>query len=140
MIDYVYSSEGITADQLRGFFVGWANPPSPEVHLQLLQRSDKIVLALDTTSGVVIGFITAITDRCLRHTFRFWKYCPHISISGLEKRSRRKCWSNYESITWLICFVTQTYNHFMSSLECGAQQECFSVIMINRLALNNARF
>jgi ribosomal protein S18 acetylase RimI-like enzyme len=65
MIDYIHSSEGITADQLHGFFVGWPNPPSPEVHLQLLQKSDEVVLALDTTSGNVIGFITAITDRVL---------------------------------------------------------------------------
>jgi ribosomal protein S18 acetylase RimI-like enzyme len=65
MINYVYSSEGITADQLHGFFVGWPNPPSPEVHLQLLQKSDEVILAVDTSSGEIIGFITAITDRVL---------------------------------------------------------------------------
>ena len=36
MIEYVYSVEEITAAQLHGFFVGWPNPPSPEVHLELL--------------------------------------------------------------------------------------------------------
>ena len=65
MIDYVYSSEGITAAQLHGFFVGWPNPPSPEAHPQLLQKSDEVILAVDTSSGKVIGFITAITDRVL---------------------------------------------------------------------------
>ncbi len=65
MIDYVYSSEGITANQLHGFFVGWPNPPSPEVHLQLLQKSDEVILAVDSSNGKIIGFITAITDRVL---------------------------------------------------------------------------
>ena len=65
MIDYVYSSEGITANQLQGFFVGWTNPPSPEVHLQLIQKSDEVILAIDSSSGKIIGFITAITDRVL---------------------------------------------------------------------------
>ncbi len=65
MIDYLYSVEGISADQLQRFFVGWLNPPSPEMHLRLLQQSDEIVLARDTTTGKIVGFITAITDRVL---------------------------------------------------------------------------
>ena len=39
--------EGLRADQLQGFFVGWPNPPSPETHLKLLTKSDEIVLAVD---------------------------------------------------------------------------------------------
>ena len=65
MIDYIHSPEGITADQLHGFFVDWPNPPSPEVHLQLLHKSDEVVLAVDTLSGNIVGFITAITDHVL---------------------------------------------------------------------------
>jgi ribosomal protein S18 acetylase RimI-like enzyme len=64
-IEYIYSAEGITANQLHGFFVGWTNPPSPETHLELLKNSDEVVLAVDTESGNVIGFITAITDNVL---------------------------------------------------------------------------
>lgn len=64
-IEYVDSLDGIKADQLHGFFVGWINPPNPEKHLELLKSSDEVVLALDTENGNVIGFITAITDNVL---------------------------------------------------------------------------
>jgi len=65
MIDYLYSAKEISADQLHGFFVGWPNPPSRKTHLRLLEQSDEVVLAQDTSSGVIVGFITAITDGVL---------------------------------------------------------------------------
>ena len=65
MIDYLYSAKEISADQLHGFFVGWPNPPSREIHLRLLQQSDEVVLAQDTSNGTIVGFITAITDGVL---------------------------------------------------------------------------
>ncbi len=49
-------------DHLRGFFVGWPNPPSPETHLKVLQGSDEVVLAVDDYTGDLVGFITALTD------------------------------------------------------------------------------
>ena len=76
MIEYTGSVEGISEDQLQGFFVGWPNPPSPEVHIQMLQRSDKVVLAVDTTSGMVVGFITAITDGVLAAYIPFLEVLP----------------------------------------------------------------
>lgn len=64
MITYTDSLENISVEQLSGgFFVSWPNPPSPEVHLSILQRSYKIWLALDDNQ--VIGFISAISDGVL---------------------------------------------------------------------------
>ena len=65
MIDYLFSAKEISADQLHGFFVGWPNPPSRETHLLLLQQSDEIVLAQDTSSDAIVGFITVISDGVL---------------------------------------------------------------------------
>ncbi len=65
MISYTDSLTGIEATNLRGFFVGWPNPPSPETHLRLLQNSDHIVLAVDEETGNAVGFITAISDGVL---------------------------------------------------------------------------
>lgn len=65
MIVYRDSVERITPDQLRGFFVGWPKPPSPETHLKILKNSDHIVLAIDDEGGNVVGFITAISDGVL---------------------------------------------------------------------------
>lgn len=62
MIDYRTALDGITADQLHGFFVGWPDPPAPATHLRILQGSVAIVLALDETTGQVVGFINAIGD------------------------------------------------------------------------------
>jgi ribosomal protein S18 acetylase RimI-like enzyme len=65
MISYLDSAEGITSDQLDGFFVGWPDPPSPATHAKLLVSSDYIVLAVDDETGNVVGFITAISDGVL---------------------------------------------------------------------------
>lgn len=67
MISYTDSIDGITPDQLRGFFKDWGWPayPSPETHLRLLQGSDFVLLAIDTDSDRVVGYITAISDGVL---------------------------------------------------------------------------
>jgi ribosomal protein S18 acetylase RimI-like enzyme len=74
MISYTASVAGLTPGQLRGFFVGWPNPPSPETHLKLLIGSEHIVLAVDSEIGKVVGFITAITDGVLS------AYIPHLEV------------------------------------------------------------
>jgi len=63
MIEYTSDLGGITSDQLDGpFFVGWADPPSPQRHLEILAGSDHVVLAIHQPAGRIIGFVNAITD------------------------------------------------------------------------------
>ena len=51
-VQYTESLAGIEASQLTGgFFVDWPNPPSPEMHLRLLQGSSHTVLAIDERPG-----------------------------------------------------------------------------------------
>ena len=64
-ITYQSDLQGITADRLQGFFVGWPHPPSPATHLRILQRSDYIELAVDAATGQVVGFVNAISDGVL---------------------------------------------------------------------------
>lgn len=73
-ITYTSSLYGITPDHLQGFFSGWPNPPSLETHLNILQGSDEVVLALDGSSGNVVGFITAITDKVIS------AFIPHLEV------------------------------------------------------------
>jgi len=61
-IEYRASLDGIAANDLQGFFVGWRSPRSPEEHLQILAGSDRVVLAVEGDSGRVVGFATALTD------------------------------------------------------------------------------
>ncbi len=74
MTAYADSTDGISPDKLRGFFVGWPNPPAPETHLRILNGSDAVVLARDDATGAVVGFITAISDgvSCA--------YIPHLEV------------------------------------------------------------
>lgn len=74
MIAYTNSLDGITADKLHGFFVGWPNPPTPETHLRILQGSAHFILAIDNETGQVVGFITAISDDISA------AYIPHLEV------------------------------------------------------------
>lgn len=73
-ITYTESLDGIEPQDLDGFFVGWPSPPSPEAHLRLLNGSDHAILAIDETTGRVVGFITAISDGVLS------AYIPHLEV------------------------------------------------------------
>ncbi len=83
MIEYVDSPNGITAEQLSGFFVGWPNPPSPETHLRLLHESDQVVLAIDSGDGRVVGFITAISDGVLSAYITLLEVLPEYQRHGM---------------------------------------------------------
>ncbi|MBI5668338.1 MAG: GNAT family N-acetyltransferase [Chloroflexi bacterium] len=73
-MSYTTSLDAITPDKLRGFFVGWPNPPTPETHLRILQGSSHVILALDDATGSVVGFITAISDGVSS------AYIPHLEV------------------------------------------------------------
>ncbi len=77
MIAYHDTPEGVTPDQLVGFFVGWSNPPLPATHLRILRGSAAVVLAVDEATGAVVGFVTAISDgvSCA--------YIPHLEVLPL---------------------------------------------------------
>ena len=62
MIIYQEFTEGIAPRHLTGFFEGWRKPLTAEQHLKVLGNSDHIVLAIDSESKNVVGFITALTD------------------------------------------------------------------------------
>ena len=58
---YQDTTDGIRPGDLQGFFVGWHKRPSPETHVEILERSDFRILAISDDRRVV-GFVTAITD------------------------------------------------------------------------------
>ena len=81
-VRYSESVESLTPDSLQGFFVGWPNKPSTEVHLQLLQKSDHRVIALNK-NNVVIGFITAVTDGVLSGYIPLLEVLPDYQGNGI---------------------------------------------------------
>jgi ribosomal protein S18 acetylase RimI-like enzyme len=80
---YVDSPESVSPHQLQGFFVGWPNPPSPEKHRELLEKSDVCLLAMDETTSMVVGFITAITDHVLSAYIPLLEVLPSYQGQGI---------------------------------------------------------
>ena len=89
MIKYTTSVDGITADQLKGFFAGWPSPPSPETHLALLRGSSRVVLAR-TSEGRVVGFVTAISDGVMNAHIPLLEVLPEFQRQGIGTELMRK--------------------------------------------------
>jgi ribosomal protein S18 acetylase RimI-like enzyme len=90
MISYLESAAGIHPGQLEGFFVGWADPPSPEAHLELLKSSDHVVLALDGENDQVVGYITAIGDGVLAAYVPLLEVLPAFQGRGIGSELVRR--------------------------------------------------
>ncbi len=83
MITYTDSLDGITAEKLNGFFIGWPNPPKPDAHLRILKGSTHIILAIDDQSGNVVGFMNAITDGVLNAFIPLLEVLPSHQHQGI---------------------------------------------------------
>lgn len=95
---YVDSCESVLPHQLQGFFVGWPNPPSPEKHRELLERSDMCVLAINETTTMVVGFITAITDHVLSAYIPLLEVLPAYQGQGIGTELVRRMISNLNNL------------------------------------------
>jgi len=83
MIEYSYSAETVTPNQLTGFFVGWPNPPSPETHLKILKAAYAIVLARDSETARIVGFVNAISDGILTAYLPLLEVLPEYQKRGI---------------------------------------------------------
>jgi ribosomal protein S18 acetylase RimI-like enzyme len=85
MITYTQDAADIGPHQLAGFFNGWPKAPSPEEHLRLLNGSGHVVLALDDAAGMVVGFVTAVTDGVLAAYVPFLEVLPAYRGRGIAR-------------------------------------------------------
>lgn len=83
-MDVKRTLDGISPEQLRGFFVGWPNPPSPHTFRRLLAGSSNIALALD--GNEVVGFITAISDGVLSAYIPLLEVKPEYQGRGIGRK------------------------------------------------------
>ncbi len=72
VIRYQGSVDGVTAQQLKGFFVGWPTHPEPQTHLRILHNSSHVWLAF--AGDNCVGFINALTDSV------FYAYIPLLEV------------------------------------------------------------
>lgn len=84
-MQYKYNLDDISSDMLKGFFVDWPNPPSPQTHYKLLENSSKVVIAIDEEFKQVVGFITAISDGVLSAYIPFLEVLPAYKNRGIGK-------------------------------------------------------
>ena len=96
MIRYVETLDGITADQLGGFFEGWRRPVSPDEHLAAMAGSDEIVLAVEEETGKVVGFITAINDDVLSAHIPLLEVLPPYRSRGIGTELLRRMLAQLE--------------------------------------------
>jgi len=96
-MEYTNKIEKITADMLcseseGGFFVGWPNPPSPEVHLEILRRSFTAWVAIDTTKSPpqVVGFVNAVSDGILTAYIPLLEVRPQYQGRGIGEELMRR--------------------------------------------------
>lgn len=83
MIRYSYSTTNLTPDMLKGFFQGWKKPRTPEEHLEILKNSTHVVLAIDTDTDHVIGFVTALTDNLQAAFIPLLEVLPEFRHRGI---------------------------------------------------------
>ena len=81
-IRYRESIAHLRANQLEGFFIGWASKPSPETHLAILRHSDHVVVAVLGT-GKVVGFINALSDGILSAYIPLLEVLPEYRNLGI---------------------------------------------------------
>jgi ribosomal protein S18 acetylase RimI-like enzyme len=110
MIAYTESTEGILIEHLQGFFVGWKQAPTPEKHLQLLGKSDYVILAKDGEK--VVGFITAITDHTLAAYIPFLEVLPEYQNQRIGKELVRR-------------MLEKLQDFYMMDLLCDSELQSF---------------
>jgi ribosomal protein S18 acetylase RimI-like enzyme len=81
VIEYTTDTGRVEPGQLRGFFVGWPNPPSPERHVEILRGSSHVVLAWDGER--IVGFITAISDGVISAYIPLLEVVPEYQGRGI---------------------------------------------------------
>lgn len=110
MVVYTESPEGILIEHLQGFFVGWKQAPTPERHLQLLEKSDYVILAKDGEK--VVGFITAITDHVLAAYIPLLEVLPEYQNQGIGKELAKR-------------MLEKLQDFYMVDLLCDPQLQSF---------------
>lgn len=90
MIAYETTLEGVREQDLGGFFVGWPTRPSAATHLRLMHGSDLVVLARDSESGRVVGFVTAVGDGVLSAFIPLLEVLPEYQGRGIGSELVRR--------------------------------------------------
>ncbi len=112
MIVYTESLSGITEDQLSGFFVGWVKVPPRAVHLKVLENSSHVILAKDSETGQVVGFINALSDAVMTAYIPMLEVLPDYQSQGIGTELMKR-------------MLAKLGNLYMIDLLCDADLQPF---------------
>jgi ribosomal protein S18 acetylase RimI-like enzyme len=93
-IVFTKSLEGVTSENLHGFFDAWPDPPSVEQHLAVLKGSTAVVLAKD--GDTVVGFITAVGDGVMNAHIPLLEVLPEYRRQGIGRELVRRMLSRLD--------------------------------------------
>ncbi len=125
MIRYVDSIESVAVENLGGFFVGWQNPPSPETHLELLKNRSAVVLAVNSETGNVIGFITAISDGVLSAYIPLLEVLPENQKQGIGLELARRMLVKLKDLYMVDLLCDEELQSFYTKLGMKQTQGMF---------------
>ena len=112
LIKYQDSCLNISPNQLCEFFIGWVNPPTPEVHLKLLRQLAYVVLAIDSDTNKVVGFINAISDGVLSAYLPLLEVSPDYKNRGIGTKLVKK-------------MLNLLKDYYMIDLSCDPELQSF---------------
>ena len=112
MIEYRNKLDGVTAEDLDGFFVGWPTHPDPATHLRMLRGAWAVALAVDIDTGRVVGFANAISDGVLSAYIPLLEVLPQWQGRGIGT-----------GLVEVLC--EQLDDLYMVDLVCDAELEAF---------------
>jgi ribosomal protein S18 acetylase RimI-like enzyme len=87
-IKYTDILEGISSEQLTGFFEGWQCHPGVDRHLEILRASYRVWLTMDGTKCV--GFINAISDGLFSAFIPLLEVLPEYRGNGIGSELVRR--------------------------------------------------
>ena len=98
MIYYITDLNDINKDQLQGFFVGWKIPLSSEKHLEILKNSYTFVVAIDTETNNVVGFVNALSDKIQFAFIPMLEVLPNYQSNGIGSQLMERILTKLEHI------------------------------------------
>lgn len=117
MIEYKHSINGITENALQGFFIGWPNPPTPRTLLSILTNAYRVVVAVDSTNGNVVGFTYAISDGILAAYIPLLEVLPAYQGKGIGKELVRQLTESLGELYMIDVVCDEDIVPFYASLD-----------------------